>query len=123
MKHLTRRKFLLALLVSVIPAKDKVYGTVITVNGRIPAARLGRSLIHEHILVDFIGADQITTSRWDKEEVIKTVLPFLKEAKQAGVQSFFDCTPAFLGRDVALLKELSKKAVYGLLQTLVIMVR
>jgi phosphotriesterase-related protein len=77
--------------------------------GRIPVHALGKTLIHEHILVDFIGADKISYDRWDREQVEKKVLPYLLEAKQAGVKSLFDCTPAFLGRDVVLLKRLSKK--------------
>lgn len=81
--------------------------SVHTVSGPMAASRLGLCLIHEHVLVDFVGADKITNARWNHEEVVKKVLPFLLEAKAAGVQSFFDCTPAFLGRDVVLLKRLA----------------
>lgn len=38
------------------------------------------------------------------------MLPYLTEAKEAGVESFIDCTPVFLGRDVELLKILSEKS-------------
>jgi len=31
-----------------------------TVHGSIPSGRLGKTLIHEHFLVDFIGADKIS---------------------------------------------------------------
>jgi len=41
--------------------------------------------------------------------VIERALPILLEAKQKGVKTFFECTPAFLGRDPSLLKELSEK--------------
>jgi len=85
-------------------------GKIITVLGRIPAEALGKTLIHEHILVDFIGADKISYNRWNRDRVEEKVLPYLLEAKQAGVKSVFDCTPAFLGRDVILLKRLSEKA-------------
>jgi phosphotriesterase-related protein len=41
--------------------------------------------------------------------VIERALPILLEAKQKGVKTFFECTPAYLGRDPLLLKELSEK--------------
>ncbi|MDF2191847.1 hypothetical protein [Paraflavitalea sp. CAU 1676] len=70
---------------------------------------MGATLIHEHILVDFIGADKISYDRWNREEVIKKVMPYLEEMKAQGVKTFFDCTPAFLGRDPVLLKTIAEK--------------
>ncbi|MES2874667.1 MAG: phosphotriesterase [Bacteroidota bacterium] len=89
--------------------------TLFTVTGKIPAANTGLTLIHEHILVDFIGADSTGYHRWDKSKVIERVLPFLMDAKQKGVQTIFDCTPAYLGRDPLLLKELSEKSGINIL--------
>jgi len=82
---------------------------LITVKGKIPVTEMGVSLIHEHILVDFIGADSTGYHRWEKQEVVDRALPFLMEAKQKGVHTIFECTPAYLGRDPLLLKELSEK--------------
>ena len=81
-----------------------------TVNGPIVSKDLGVSLIHEHFLVDFIGADSTGFNRWNKDTVIQIVLPYLLEAKRNGVVSIFECTPAFLGRDPELLKRLSKES-------------
>ena len=83
---------------------------IMTVRGGLAADKLGTSLIHEHILVDFRGAKLYDPSRWRHDEVIKKVLPYLVEVKAAGCQSFFDCTPNFLGRDVLLLKKLSERS-------------
>lgn len=74
------------------------------------ASDLGVTLIHEHVLVDFIGADKITPDRWKHEEVIKKVLPYLLEIKERGIQSLVECTPAYIGRDVLLLQKLSEKS-------------
>jgi len=82
---------------------------VMTVTGIIDASAMRNILAHEHILVDFIGAAEINPPRWDREEVIAKVLPFLEEAKQAGCHTLIDCTPNFLGRDVVLLKQLSER--------------
>ncbi|HTI89605.1 MAG TPA: hypothetical protein VL727_03400 [Puia sp.] len=106
---LSRRQFLLAGLGIGSFGFQRKPGKIITVLGEISVDELGQTLVHEHILVDFIGADRISYDRWDRDQVEKKVLPFLFEAKQAGVKSLFDCTPAFLGRDVILLKRLSEK--------------
>jgi phosphotriesterase-related protein len=81
---------------------------VISVNGKMPPSEMGTTLIHEHILVDFIGADSVGYHRWNRDSVIAQTLPFLVDAKRRGVNTFIDCTPAYLGRDPWLLKELSE---------------
>jgi phosphotriesterase-related protein len=86
----------------------KEQGIIMTVNGPIASSELGTTLPHEHFLVDFIGADSTGFHRWNKDTVITVVLPFLMEAKKMGVESIFECTPAYLGRDPELLQRLSK---------------
>lgn len=83
---------------------------VMTVKGPIDAASMGQTLVHEHILVDFIGAKDISPSRWDRKVVFQKVFPYLEEARRAGCQTLVDCTPNYLGRDPALLKGLSEKS-------------
>lgn len=82
---------------------------VMTVTGMIESSAMNHTLPHEHILVDFIGAEEVNPPRWDRDEVIKKVLPYLQEVKNAGCQTLVDCTPNYLGRDVVLLKLLSEK--------------
>lgn len=110
MNNINRRNFIKAsagiLLTTQIRPADKV----VTVQGSIAASKMGTTLVHEHFLVDFIGADKITPDRWDKNLVEEKVLPYLMEAKKMGVQTIVDCTPAFLGRDAILLKNLSNKS-------------
>lgn len=83
---------------------------IMTVKGSIPPEKMGTTLIHEHILVDFIGAEAIDPDRWDHQEVVKVVLPLLKEIKDLSIHSLIECTPAYLGRDPLLLHELSEKS-------------
>lgn len=82
---------------------------VMTVAGPINPSQLKFTLTHEHILVDFIGADKISSDRYAPDEVVKTALPFLMDVKNKGCHTFIDCTPPYIGRDVVLLKELSQK--------------
>jgi phosphotriesterase-related protein len=79
-----------------------------TVRGPIPIAQLGRVLPHEHVLVDFIGAETVSPSRYDAGKVFDAVLPHLKQARELGAHSLFECTPRFLGRDPRLLARLSE---------------
>ncbi|MBC7928303.1 MAG: phosphotriesterase [Bryobacteraceae bacterium] len=85
-----RRAFLTTLAAAAAPPRD--YGT---------------TLIHEHILVDFIGADQVSPSRYNVEEVIRVALPKLRDLKERGCKTLVECTPAYLGRDPGLLRKLS----------------
>ncbi len=80
---------------------------IISVTGNIPSSKAGISLSHEHLLVDFIGAEKYSRTRWDEEVAFNKILPYLKEVKEAGVQTLFDCTPNYLGRDAKLLRRLS----------------
>ncbi len=78
-----------------------------TVTGPVSPEALGFTLPHEHVLVDFIGADQVSPDRYDKEDVVRVVLPYLKQVKDLGCRTIFECTPAYLGRDAKLLQRLS----------------
>ena len=102
-----RREFLTVLAGAVahaLPATRRVE----SVRGPIAAAELGVTLVHEHVLVDFVGADRVSRSRYDGDDVFRTVLPRLAELKQRGCVTLVECTPAWLGRDPLLLRRLSE---------------
>ena len=64
-------------------------------------------LVHEHVMVDFVGADKIEPGRYDPDEVFRAAKPKLEEVKALGCVRFQDCTPQFNGRDPALLERLA----------------
>jgi len=72
-------------------------------------------LSHEHILVDFIGADSIDPKKWDHDSVINIISPYLEEVKDQNVKYFVDATPAYLGRDVLLLEKIAKKTGFTII--------
>jgi len=82
---------------------------IISVTGQESPSKNQRWLSHEHILVDFIGADSINPKSWNHDSVIKTMSSYLEEVKNYDVIYFVDATPAYLGRDAALLEKISKK--------------
>lgn len=78
-----------------------------TVRGPVAAAALGRTLPHEHVLVDFVGAAAVSPARYDADRVFASVLPHLRRIQELGAQALFEATPAFIGRDPRLLARLS----------------
>jgi phosphotriesterase-related protein len=83
---------------------------VMTVRGPIRPEELGPTLPHEHILVDFIGADKASRDRYDADEAYRVALPHLRRVREQGVRTLVDCTPAYLGRDPILLRRLSESS-------------
>jgi len=79
-----------------------------TVRGPVDAGKLGLTLMHEHILVDFIGADKVSRDRYNADEVFRVALPHLKRIRELGCRTLVECTPNWLGRDARLLQRLSR---------------
>jgi phosphotriesterase-related protein len=104
--------FVSILVLSCSPEKvnsiQSVVGTVTPSSGEI-------WLSHEHILVDFIGADSIDSKRWNHDSVMNAIIPYLDQLKEHNVKYFVDATPAYLGRDVLLLEKLARKTGLAIL--------
>jgi phosphotriesterase-related protein len=81
---------------------------VMTVRGPIAPGEMGPTLPHEHILVDFVGAKEVSRTRYDSAEVHRIALPHLTRIRDQGVRTLIDCTPPYLGRDPELLRRLSE---------------
>lgn len=90
---------------------------VMTVSGPVSPSQLKFTLSHEHILVDFIGADKTNKSRYNANEVFNTALPYLQDLKKRGCHTFVDCTPAYIGRDAELLRRLSEETGLQIITT------
>ena len=120
---MTRRALLLAVMSGACASREINHAatggrgarTIQTATGAITADRLGVTLMHEHVLVDFIGADQVSASRYDADHVFTTVVPHLRQARALGCETLVECTPAYLGRDPALLRRLSEASGIHLL--------
>jgi|YelNatPaOPRAMG01_1025707.scaffolds.fasta_scaffold08479_9 phosphotriesterase-related protein len=81
---------------------------IVTVRGPIEDSLLGKTLVHEHILTDFSGAENTLETKYNEEDVIETMSFYLKAIKNLGFTGFIDCTPAYLGRNVKILLQLSR---------------
>lgn len=94
------------LLTACRPGHDEM-GRIMTVGGELAADQLGKTLIHEHVATDFIGAEQVRQPQYEQSLGIETVLPHLLKLKELGFATLVECTPNYIGRDVRLLAELS----------------
>jgi phosphotriesterase-related protein len=98
-----------ALLLTGCSSEDRpLSGRIMTVNGWLDASDLGITLPHEHVLVDFAGAEMAATPRYDADSAYGVILPHLLETRTWGLNAFVECTPVFLGRDPRLLRALSE---------------
>ena len=82
-------------------------GIIMTVNGPISSDKMGITLMHEHVLVDFTGADSINIRKWNVDIAMAHILPYLSELEKYNCQAYIECTPSFLGKDPELLQRLS----------------
>ena len=98
-----------------VAAAEDLSGKIMTVLGPIAPGDLGVTLPHEHGVVDFLGAEKSKTLRYDGDEAFATILPHLKKLKARGCQSFVECTPHYIGRDVRLLKRLARESGLNIL--------
>lgn len=107
---MTVKKWLIGLMASLVSIGHATGEPMVqTVNGLVAADQLGTVLEHEHVLVDFVGADLVSPKRYDRADVIEKMLPFIEAAQAAGVDTMVECTPMFIGRDPRLLAELSER--------------
>ncbi|MES2826780.1 MAG: phosphotriesterase [Bacteroidota bacterium] len=80
---------------------------VMTVAGKILVTKMGLTLPHEHMVTDFGGAEDEDVT-YTEQEAISLFLPYLMKLKTSGVTTMVECTPSFIGKNVKLLKTLSK---------------
>ncbi len=115
-----RRLFLQSLMAVIAgTAHSRLYAAggmkIQTVLGPLPADKLGMTLIHEHVLVDFGGAAVEGEKRYDPEEAFQVTLPHLIRIRELGCRTLVECTPAYLGRNPLLLKRLARASGLNIL--------
>jgi phosphotriesterase-related protein len=85
--------------------------TIQTTTGSASPDELGRTLIHEHVLIGFPGWDlDAKAPRFNRDEVMARAVDQMQELLDLGVATFVDPCPMDLGRDVEFLAELSQKS-------------
>ena len=89
-----------------------------TVRGRMKASELGRTLVHEHVLIGFPG--WFMDARFPpfrRAEAMSRVVDAFQELHGHGVRTVIDPCPMDLGRDVEFCAEVSQKSGVNLVCT------
>lgn len=83
-----------------------------TVLGDITESDLGITLSHEHICCYSDYLYQMARDKYlDKERLLNVAVDYLKSLKEKYcLNTFIDCTPVNIGRDIELLKKVSQKS-------------
>jgi phosphotriesterase-related protein len=82
-----------------------------TVTGPIGLEDLGRTLMHEHLFIAFPGAEFDPTAVFDRAAFVAEAVRRLRQLRtEHGVRTFVDPCPIELGRDAALMREISEKS-------------
>src|SRR3569832_455350 len=87
-----------------------------TVTGPIDSSQLGRTLIHEHVLIGFPGwYMDARAPAFKRAEAIERVVDAFQQLHGYGVKTVIDPCPMDLGRDVEFLAEVSQKSGVNLI--------
>ena len=80
--------------------------TINTVTGTCTPADLGRTLVHEHIMVGYPGWQMdALAARFKRNDAKARTVEMLQSLQAHGVKSFLDPCPMDLGRDVEFMAE------------------
>jgi phosphotriesterase-related protein len=84
--------------------------TVQTVTGSVAGDALGRTLVHEHIVITWAGEQYERRAKWTRAEIVARAVDKLAELHDAGFRTFVDPCPIELGRDPELYAEVSQRS-------------
>ena len=87
-----------------------------TVTGTISSDRLGRTLMHEHVLIGFPGWQTDTLNPGaPRDEMLAVCRDRIAEMKGEGIGAMIDPCPSDLGRDVEFMATVSAKAGFPII--------
>ena len=91
-------------------------GRINTVAGPIDIDRLGRTLMHEHLLIALPGwdGDSLAEPR-DRRDMVARCVDLIQELQDHGFSSLLDPCPNDLGRDVDLMGEVAARTGFNIL--------
>ncbi|WP_462411801.1 phosphotriesterase family protein [Neobacillus sp. Marseille-QA0830] len=83
--------------------------TVETVTGTLAVDKLGKTLIHEHIIFGYPGYQgDVTLGPFNEEEVLEQAIGIARQMQSYGVETVVDPTPNECGRNPLFLKKVSE---------------
>jgi phosphotriesterase-related protein len=89
-----------------------------TVCGPVPVEKLGKTLVHEHVLFGYPGClgDVTCAPRYDREAIINRSVELLTHLRESyGLGTIVDATPNDCSRDAVLLRDISERSGVNIL--------
>ena len=83
--------------------------SVMTVTGPVEGESLGRTLVHEHLVISYYGEELERTRRYTRPEIVARAVDKMAELADAGFRTFVDPCPIELGRDPELYAEIAQR--------------
>lgn len=80
-----------------------------TVLGKVPVAALGRTLLHEHVLLGYPGWEQDSLYEPDHPALLQRIAAALRQLDERGFGCLVDVTPIDMGRDPDFLRQLAEQ--------------
>jgi predicted metal-dependent phosphotriesterase family hydrolase len=80
-----------------------------TLTGDVPPAALGRTLIHEHLVLDWgemLGRPKVLDFEYG--EMVDRIVARLADVAAAGIGAMTECTPYGCGRDFDLYRDVAR---------------
>jgi phosphotriesterase-related protein len=84
--------------------------SVMSVSGPVGGGALGRTLVHEHIVISTPGEELDPQEAPDRREIVAIAVDELQKLKDHGVSTLVDPCPMELGRDPELYAEVAQKS-------------
>ena len=81
-----------------------------TARGPIATTELGPTLMHEHVVTRSPGVQENWPHLWDRPGIVSLAEKKLAELHARGIRTIVDLTTVDLGRDIALIAEVAKRA-------------
>lgn len=78
-----------------------------SIRGALSARKMGLTLIHEHVFLDWASAAEARPQEWNNDSAVVVILPYLRAAQKYGVKTILECTPNYIGRNPRLLARLA----------------
>lgn len=90
--------------------------TINTVNGTVNADDLGRTLMHEHLIIGMPGWEADTAHPGpNREQIVATCIENIKQLQEIGVNSLIDPCPNDLGRDAGVMREVAAATGFNII--------
>ncbi|MCP4907336.1 MAG: hypothetical protein GY910_20350 [bacterium] len=97
-------------------AKSSTPTTIATASGEISADQLGRTLMHEHLVIGYSGwSSHTTVPQASLEDEIAICVDRIQELQELGYRSLIDPCPNDLGRDVELAAKVAQRTGFQII--------